>query len=83
MLSRMKMSIDGAMKQYHTIGKEVFAHPRLTAFKGNIRPRYKSKRMKKALHAVLAYGLKDEKRRTGKLTKKIALKNENDYACHT
>lgn len=83
MLARMKMGVDDAMEQYHTIGNKVFAHPRNITFGGLARPKYKSENMKQALHAVLEHGLKDETRRTGKTTSNIVLKNENDLACHT
>lgn len=83
MLSRMKMSIGDAMEQYKVIGNGVFAHPRLTAFGGKFRPKYKSDRMKVALHEVLKKGLREECQRTGRITSKITMKNENMFACHT
>jgi hypothetical protein len=83
MLSRMKMGIDKAMAQYSTVGNGVFAHPRIVHGKGVLRAKYKTARMKKALHEVLTGGLAEESKRTGMVTSDIRLRNENVYACHT
>lgn len=77
------MNIVDAMEQYNTIGNKVFAHPRRTALKGKLRPKYNKDRMKEALYDVLKKGLREEQQRTGKMTSKTTMKNESDSACHT
>lgn len=70
MLARMEMDVDEALKQYDTVGRSVFARPRIlhsavsllsvpsaVSLLSAIRPKYKSRYMKRALKEVIAKGL--------------------------
>jgi hypothetical protein len=90
MLSRMKMDIDHALKQYTVVGNEVFGKPRFgyrnpkfAKVAGLLRPKYATKRMESALHTVLQNGLTSERIRTKIRSEEIVLENFNKYACHT
>jgi hypothetical protein len=90
MLSRMKMDIGHALRQYTVVGDEVFGKPRFgyrnpkfAKLAGLLRPKYATKRMENALHTVLQNGLTSERIRTKIRSEEIVLENFNKYACHT
>lgn len=91
MLSRMKMGITVAKKQYDVVGNSVFGKPRrfyrnelYAQVAGSLRrPKYRTKHMRAALQEVVRTGIEAERKRTGVKSKNIVLCNDNMYACHT
>ncbi len=86
MLSRMGMDIDDALRQYSTVGNNVFAHPRhqLKRWGGVMRPKYASANMDTALKTVVAHGSQKEILRRDLLDYEVRLTNPNEImSCRT
>ncbi|KAI9777994.1 MAG: hypothetical protein M1816_004291 [Peltula sp. TS41687] len=66
MLGRIRMSIDDALAQYDTVGNQVFGNPRMLhrrfSILNYVKPKYRSRDMKKAVLEVVRKGLDDELR---------------------
>lgn len=82
MLSRMGMDIDDALRQYSTVGNDVFAHRRrqVKRWGGVMTPKYASANMNTALKTVVGHGSKKETARRNLPDDEIRLTTAKDMA---
>lgn len=83
MLGRMRMGVQHAIRQYETIGDNVFGRPRHFAMGGYTRPKYRSQDMVRALKQVIEDGCKEEYDRLREDKQEMRLRDENEDACRT
>lgn len=80
MLGRMELDVDTALKQYDTVGNQVFGHPRLApkyiSASSLVQPKYASWRMEKALQEVTKAALQEEMQQWGTSEKTIPFQSD-------